>query len=108
MIFLGMKMFLPVLKWETFIVFSNPYLVTYHWNVIHTRKIMKLRKGFYDIPVQNGGLSKFTSCQTVILYGVQVNAVNCTIVFITLPFKTKCLLKWANEKKCKAPSKICS
>lgn len=36
------------------------YLVTYHWEGLLTRKIISLRKGFYDIPGQNGDLSNFT------------------------------------------------
>lgn len=46
---------------------SNPYNLTYHWEGILTRKIILFRKGFYDIPVQNGSLSKFISCWTFFL-----------------------------------------
>lgn len=50
-----------------------------------TKKIMTLRKWFYEIPCRNGGLSKETSCisltlpsRTVLTY----TPLNCTIVFI--------------------------
>lgn len=41
------------------------YLLTYHWKVLVTIETITLSKGFNNIPVQNGGLSKFTSCQTL-------------------------------------------
>lgn len=38
---------------------SNPYLVIYHQKGILSMK-MTLGKGYYEISVQNGGLSNFT------------------------------------------------
>lgn len=50
-------------KWETFFLHISLYLVTNHWKEgLLIRKLIKLTKGFYDIPCQNGGPSKFTSC----------------------------------------------
>lgn len=62
----GSPNFEKEIKGGNFNLFNDiPYLMTYHWKVILTRKVMKLRKGFYDIAGQNGGLSKFTSCRTL-------------------------------------------
>lgn len=47
------------LKRDPFNVFnSNPYPVAYYWTALLARKIMMLRRGFYDIPVKNVGLIK--------------------------------------------------
>lgn len=51
------------LKRGPFNVFnSNPYPVAYHWTALLARKIMMLRRGFYDIPLKNVGQSNVTSC----------------------------------------------
>lgn len=42
-------------------LYINPYLVTYWWKVLFTRKIITPRKSFFDNPVKNGGLSKLIS-----------------------------------------------
>lgn len=39
---------------------NNFYFVTYHWKGVITRNTTTLRKCFYDIPGQNGSLSKLT------------------------------------------------
>lgn len=45
------------------ILLYKPYPVTYHWKDVLYRKIMTPTKYVYDIPGQNGGLSKLTRCQ---------------------------------------------
>lgn len=64
----GVAIFLPIFekgyKWEQlFCNFFNidPYFMTYPWKDLLTRNNMRLRKCFYDIPDQNGSLSKLTS-----------------------------------------------
>lgn len=44
---------------------SERDLLTYHWKVLLTIEIIMLSKGFNNISGQNGGLSKFNSCQTL-------------------------------------------
>lgn len=59
MVFWTVEMLLPflklILKEETYFLNINPLLVTYSWEGLLTKKIT-LRKGFYDISDQNGGL----------------------------------------------------
>lgn len=47
---------------------SNHHLVAYPWKGVIARKIITLRKDFYDVPGLNGVLSKLTSCVTLIGY----------------------------------------
>lgn len=46
-------------KGDKFNVFNdNPYFVTFHLKALQTiTRMMTLRRGFYDIPFQNVGLS---------------------------------------------------
>lgn len=37
---------------------KNPCLVTFNLKSLLTRKLMIFLKGFYDIPIKNGGMSK--------------------------------------------------
>lgn len=55
-------MFLPIFekRGNYAVLNSASYLVTYHWERLLTRIIIYLRKGVYDIPDENGGLSKWT------------------------------------------------
>lgn len=54
---------------EPFQLFNrNPHLVAYHWKGVITRKIITLRKDFYDVPGHNGVLLKLTSSVTLIGY----------------------------------------
>lgn len=56
---------------------SNPYIVAHLWKALLTRKIMTLRRGFYDIPYcQNGGLSKVTSWLTLIGHHLARDVIN--------------------------------
>lgn len=57
-----MKMFV---KGGTIFLNINPYIVTNHVKGLLPEK-MALRKSFYDIPGQNGGLHKLTSYVTSI------------------------------------------
>lgn len=55
----GVKIFIPILiRWQL-LFFENINLLA--------RKIISLTKGFYAIPVQNGGLSNFTGCRNLMV-----------------------------------------
>lgn len=63
----------------------HPSLVIDNWKSLITRKIMTLRKGFCNIPGQNGDLSKLTSCQTT-LSGWRGGQKLCTHLYIATFF----------------------
>lgn len=65
----------------------NPSPVIDNWKILIIRKIMTLRKGFCNIPGQNGDLSKLTSCQTTFerlpwWAEIVYTPVYCTFLFI--------------------------